>query len=71
MLKKEERTVKELYTAEVICNKCGRSLNPEKEDYIHIEKKWGYFSKSDGEYQEVDFCQDCWKEICSSLIIKP
>ena len=46
-------------------------LDPEKEDYIHIEKKWGYFSKSDGEYQEVDFCQDCWREICSSLIIKP
>ena len=36
MLKKEERTVKELYTAEVICNKCGRSLNPEKEDYIPV-----------------------------------
>ena len=71
VLKKEERMVKELYTAEVICNKCGRSFNPETEDYLHIEKKWGYFSKSDGRYQEIDLCQDCWNEFCSSLIIKP
>ena len=29
-----------------ICNCCGRVL--EQEEYINIEKQWGYFSDRDG-----------------------
>ena len=32
-----------------ICNCCGRVL--EQEEYINIEKQWGYFSDRDGRLQ--------------------
>ena len=39
---------------EVICNGCGKIIPVEKgiaaEDYISVQKIWGYFSNKDGEY---------------------
>lgn len=47
----------------VICNKCGKKLVEEneilKEDYIHIKKEWGYFSKKDGIVWELNLCEQC------------
>ena len=34
-----------------ICNCCGRVL--EQEEYINIEKQWGYFSDRDGTIQNT------------------
>lgn len=45
------------------CNRCGRILRMEKiivcEDFIHIKKEWGYFSKKDGITQEFIICEQC------------
>ena len=70
MLKKIERFVNEEYVAEVVCNMCGKSVNPEKEEFVHIEKQWGYFSNKDGKTQEADFCEECWDKLCEGFKIE-
>lgn len=58
----------------VFCNMCGERIKTDKcgnlEDYIHIEKKWGYNSDMDGEKHSIDLCQNCYKDIFNKLKIK-
>jgi ribosomal-protein-alanine N-acetyltransferase len=55
----------------VVCNSCKKEIMPEreiwKEDFISIDKKWGYFSKKDGENHHLDLCEDCYDRWVSSL----
>ncbi|MBQ8638389.1 MAG: hypothetical protein IJ468_04400 [Lachnospiraceae bacterium] len=49
---------------QVICNQCGKRLLTDRfgvvtEDYLHVEKTWGYFSKQDGKKISFDLCEDC------------
>ena len=71
MLKKEERFVKSQVVSEVLCNICGKKINPEAEDFVHIEKRWGYFSKKDGDYQQSHICESCWDSLCGGFKIGP
>ena len=32
----------------IVCDCCGKEIKKEKEDYLEIEKTWGYFSEKDG-----------------------
>ena len=42
-----------------ICYCCGRMIG--QEDYMHIEKVGGYFSKGkDGQKHSIDLCEDCY-----------
>lgn len=51
----------------IVCNKCGRILKMENgiihEDFIHVRKAWGYFSKKDGNTQEFIICEDCLEKL--------
>ena len=38
-------------------------------DYIHIEKKWGYNSDFDGEKHSFDICSQCYKKMVSDFKI--
>ena len=54
---------------EVYCDCCGRKIDTEGEDYLHLEKQWGYFSQKDGENHVLDICEECydkWRS-CFSL----
>ena len=46
---------------QVVCNCCRRPLPVENgivlEDYIHVDKVWGYFSERDGEEIAYDLCE--------------
>ena len=48
----------------VLCNCCGKEIQIKEntqialEDYIMIEKIWGYFSKKDGIRQKMVVCED-------------
>ena len=46
---------------QVVCNCCRRPLPVENgivlEDYIHVDKAWGYFSERDGETIAFDLCE--------------
>lgn len=45
---------------QIICDCCGREIDQTKEDFLHIEKNWGYLSKQDGETHSLDICEDCY-----------
>lgn len=58
----------------IICNACGKEIlfknEIAQEDYLHIVKRWGYFSKRDGETDEIILCEKCYKNWIDSLKIK-
>ena len=47
----------------VRCNKCGKEIiyvnDIPREDYLHVKKDWGYFSKKDGKIYEFNLCEAC------------
>ncbi|MDD6070925.1 MAG: hypothetical protein PUC12_08965 [Clostridiales bacterium] len=55
------------------CNRCGRILRMEKtivcEDFIHIKKEWGYFSKKDGITYEFIICEQCAEAMLGEFVI--
>lgn len=57
----------------LVCNKCGRQLRVEKgiakEDYLHVCKSWGYFSKKDGRTQEFILCEECVEIMTKQFVI--
>ncbi len=50
----------------VYCNCCGKEIvgtedtKAEMEDYVIIEKSWGYFSKKDGIRHKIRVCESCY-----------
>ena len=52
---------------EVYCDCCGRKIDAEREDYLHLEKQWGYFSQKDGENHVLDICEACYDKWRSSF----
>lgn len=58
---------------DIFCNLCGQKV-PVKvfnfgQDYLHIEKDWGYNSDYDGEVHTIDICMSCYKKLISSFAI--
>lgn len=55
------------------CNHCARRLESKngivREDYIEIQKAWGYFSKNDGITQEFVICEQCAQKLVNSFLI--
>ncbi len=55
------------------CNMCGKLIHvwdgKETEDYLKVEKKWGYFSEKDGITHRFCICEDCYKQWISSFQI--
>lgn len=47
---------------ELRCNICGKVLDPQKEDYLYIEKEWGYFSAKDGRKDRLRICESCYDQ---------
>lgn len=41
------------------------------EEYLEIEKRWGYGSPMDNEVHHLYICQGCYEQFFSSLKIKP
>lgn len=57
----------------IYCNRCGKELKIHNgiphEDFIHICKAWGYFSKKDGMQQEFVICEDCAERMEQEFVI--
>ena len=53
--------------ARVVCDGCGRELGPQ-EDFLTIEKTWGYHSHRDGETTRLDLCEACFDERLAPLL---
>ena len=73
IIKKNILSEKEV-TEKVICNCCGKEIEKNAhgyfEDYIHIEKKWGYTSDNDGREDVADICEKCWRNITENFKCK-
>jgi len=58
----------------IICNKCGKEIEVirgvAQEDYLAVEKRWGYFSNKDNQEDTFDICEDCYDELVASFKIK-
>lgn len=70
-----EVTKEELIIDDVICNCCGNPIHkfityePVIDDYLDINKSWGYFSKHDMERHKCQICEDCCIKIASTFKI--
>lgn len=77
----ELRGMKEMNVPVVVqrfCNVCGEAIvadvdeTQDKQDYLHIEKQWGYFSNGkDCITHKADICEDCWDRIRAQFVIPP
>ena len=58
----------------IICNQCGKEIPVVKgvagEDYLSVEKCWGYFSKKDGQTDTFELCEDCYDKLVASFKIQ-
>lgn len=70
--KTDKIEVKEL--DKIICNKCGKEIEVirgvAQEDYLSVEKRWGYFSNKDNQEDAFDLCEDCYDELVASFKIR-
>ena len=67
------REVQENRLMQVVCNKCGRSLQVEdgclKEGCFSAEAVFGYFSRKDGDVHRFDLCEDCYDSLIAQFTI--
>lgn len=57
----------------IVCNRCGKETEVvngiPKEEMLHVEHTWGYFSKKDGEHHSFDLCEECYDEIGKGFLL--
>lgn len=57
------------------CNCCGKlfvmSGELYQEDFLQIEKAWGYFSNQDGQDLTMDICEECLMEWIKTFRVQP
>ncbi len=58
----------------IICNKCGKEIPVKKgvpqEDFLEVEKRWGYFSEKDNRVDRFDLCEECYDEFVKGFQIQ-
>lgn len=56
----------------IICNACGKKIIFEneipREDFVTVNKNWGYFSKKDGKTYRYNICEDCVDRYVASFV---
>ena len=59
----------------IYCHSCGKrivdTIGRNMEEYIHVEKIWGYPSPKDGEGHGFDLCEACYDKITAAFLLKP
>ena len=59
------------------CNCCGKEIQIKQnteivlEDYVNIDKIWGYFSDKDGIRQKMNICENCFDRWVKGFVIAP
>lgn len=58
---------------DIYCNGCGRKMKKQgeilREDILHVEKSWGYFSGKDTQKHSFDLCEDCYENMIQGFAI--
>ena len=51
----------------IVCNKCGKRVEYIdgilKEDFCHVKKEWGFFSKKDLKVHSFNLCEECYDQL--------
>lgn len=57
----------------IICNKCGKEIVVQngiaREDYLSVDKRWGYFSGKDSQTDSFDLCEECYDSFVATFLI--
>ena len=59
------------------CNCCGKEFHTKQdtqivlEDFVQIDKVWGYFSKKDGLRQKMNICESCFEKWVAAFQVPP
>ena len=57
----------------LVCNKCGARIELQnevaKQDYLLVNKPWGYFSKKDGKTYKFVICEECVDKIIEEFVV--
>ena len=61
--------------SEIYCNYCGEKIKKNADgyfdDYVEVNKQWGYHSNFDGETHTFHICGECYEKITEKFVIKP
>lgn len=70
---KTKKITKEIEVADiVVCNKCGRQLEHDNEEYVSLDKRWGYWSnKKDCTEHQSLICEACYDAFAATFEIPP
>lgn len=57
----------------LVCNKCKKNIKKNLhnyyDDFLKIEKRWGYHSSFDNEVHYFNLCENCYNELINSFLI--
>ena len=51
------------------CNMCGKEFREKQEEYLHVEKEWGYFSQKDQAIYRFHICEACFHHLINRFAI--
>ncbi len=58
----------------IVCNKCNENIKKNVhnyfDDFLEVEKRWGYHSSFDNEVHKFILCEKCYKELIDTFSIK-
>lgn len=57
----------------VVCNGCKRELRVKNQialdDWLSVDKTWGYFSGKDGTVHSFDLCEECYDRLIKGFAL--
>ena len=75
IMETDEKGGNKVMKVEKCCNMCGKRMRIEagipKEDFVVLEKQWGFFSQKDGEIHQICLCEDCYDKWIRTFTIPP
>ena len=59
--------------AHLYCRECGKEIEftrgIAREDYLSVDKKWGFFSDKDGREDSFDLCEGCYDSFVKTFSV--
>lgn len=59
---------------QIYCNCCGRMISQDiqktGEDFLQIDKTWGFFSGKDGERHSFALCEGCYDSMRKNFVLE-
>lgn len=56
----------------IVCNNCGHTVDVAgglpKEEFLKVDKQWGYFSGKDGQIHQFDLCEQCYDRLLAGFL---